>query len=527
LIRFKAKTGFQRYQRLLDWLRMRVTKIPLTSQKGTFEVKKSSARQRIGQLKLDLLETKDVSVSFDGEDVTANAGVLLLAQVEKLTGLIAGAAKRLDDHRTAALVKHNQFEQVMQRVLQIVSGLPAGSDSDLLRSDPAIKLGTGRNPLTGEDLSSQATQSRLETGRNFKELYRLCNWLVEYYIECHPKRPKNLVLDFDGSAIETYGLQLQAFYRSGPYRKFMYFPLFVFDQDGWLLVAALRPGDDGEVALALPVLKRLVAKLRKVWPAIRITVRADGAFTDASLYRWLDENQVGYVLGLKHNNVLLTHSRQFRQAVQKKFKRKFQDPQFTGKKGEKRKLAAIKEVRATSNRDDRTKAHRELTNRRARVIGEFRYQARTWDRERRVICRCDFDDEGLNVRYVVTNLAILTATQVYEDVYCRRARIELWIKNIKETQCDRLSCSQFKANMFRLLLHALAYLLVHQARRRLPPADQNISVTQFRRRFINVAAQIKEDRQSVSVRICATFSDAHAFRLVSKRFGAASLIAVA
>ncbi|MBK9282433.1 MAG: transposase [Candidatus Obscuribacter sp.] len=65
---------------------------------------------------------------------------------------------------------------------------------------------------------------------------------MEYYIECHRKPPKRLVLDFDGSAIETYGVQLNAFYRGGPYGKFMYFPLFVFDENGWLLVAALRPG---------------------------------------------------------------------------------------------------------------------------------------------------------------------------------------------------------------------------------------------------------------------------------------------
>lgn len=488
-------------------------------------MKKSSAKQRIGQLKLDLLEPKEILVSFDGEDISNNIGTLLLAQIEKLNGLIKGAAERLDDHRTGSLVKHSKFELVMQRVMQIVAGLPAGSDSDLLRSDPAIKIAAGRDPLTGEDLASQASQSRLETKRNFKELYRLCQWLVDYYIQCHPKPPKNLILDFDGSAIETYGLQLQAFYRSGPYGKFMYFPLFVFDQDGWLLVAALRPGHDGEVKLALPVLKRLVARLRKAWPSVKITIRADGAFTDTRLYRWMDENSVYFVLGMKHNNTLLTHSFGARQAALKKFRRKFGPTKFTTPDGKHDKFAELKDIRTTADPLERRKKNKSFYARVVRTFGEFQYKAGSWDRERRIICRCDCDDEGLNVRYVVTNIQNYSAAQIYEDLYCKRARIELCIKNMKETQCDRLSCSQFKSNMFRLILHALAYTLVHQARSVLPKELKSISFSKFCRRFVNVAALIRETRSSVQVRISATYADAHYFRLLSKRNGATSLIA--
>lgn len=486
---------------------------------------KCIATQRIGQLQLELLKNKETGVSFDGEDVTGNAGVLLLAQAEKLTGLLSGAAKRLNDHRTATLIKHNQFELISQRVLQIAAGLPAADDSDFLRYDPAIKTGVGRSPLGDKNLSSQPTQSRFEGARQWKELYRLCEWLVDYYILCHPKAPKQLTLDFDGSAIETYGLQLQAFYRSGPYKKFMYFPLFVFDQDGWLLVAALRPGDDGEVKLALPVLKRLVARLRNAWPKVHINVRADGAFTDPDLYQWLDDNKVSYVLGLKHNNVLLTHSKQFRATAKKKFQRKHSQPQFTGSKGKQRKLRKIKSIRSIAKSDERRNAQQELTSRRVRVFGDFLYAAKTWDRERRIICRCDCDDEGLNVRYVVTNLKQFTAVQVYEQIYCRRARIELWIKNLKETRCERLSCSQFKANMFRLLLHALAYILIYQVRKRLPERHQHMSIDQFRRLFINVAAHVREDRHTAQFRISAAYTEAHSFRLASKRLGATTLIA--
>jgi hypothetical protein len=497
----------------------------ILGQRGAVQVSKSNANQRVGQLRLDLPEVKPVVVSFDGGDVSGNGGVLLIAKAEKLTKLIAGAAACLEDSRTESLIKHNQREQVMQRVLQIISGYAATSDSGRLRSDPALKLAAGRNPVTGEDLASQPTQSRFENTRRGRELYRLCEWLVDYYIQCHRKRPKSLVLDFDGSAIETHGLQLHAFYRGGPYGKYMYFPLFVFDQHGWLLVAALRPGDDGEVSLSLPVLKRLVAKLRKAWPGLPITVRADGAFTDAAFYKWMDENNVKFVLGLKHNNALLTHSKAARQAAEKKFKRKFTAPRFMGKGGGKRKLAAIKEVRSTHDKATRAKGQEQLMSRRVRVFADFAYGARTWDRKRRVVCRIDFDDEGANVRYIVTNIQKFTAVQIYEGIYCKRSGVELWIKDIKETNCQRLSCSQFISNMFRLLLHALAYILLHQIRQQLPEHCRRLSIDHLRRQFINVPVQIVEDRVSVRVRVSATYFRAREFRLAAKRMGAESLIA--
>lgn len=504
---------------------MRLTTERIQTNEGCFQMKKSSAKQRVGQLELDLVANKAVTVSFDGEDVSGQGGTLVLAQIEKLSGLIKGAAARLADHRTASLVKHSMFELVMQRVMQIVAGSPAGSDSDSLKSDPAIKIATGRNPFSSPDLASQPSQSRLETGRSFKELYRLCQWLVDYYIQCHPKPPKNLVLDFDGSAIETHGVQLQAFYRSGPYGKFMYFPLFVFDQNGWLLVAALRPGYDGEVRLALPVLKRLVARLRQAWPSVKITIRADGAFTDARLYQWLDENSVSFVLGMKHNNVLLTYSLAARRAALKKFRRLFGSMKFATSDGKQDKLAELKAIRTTVDAAERRSKNKAFHQRTVRIFGDFRYKANSWDRERRIICRCDCDDDGLNVRYVVTNIPAYTAAQVYEDLYCKRARMELCIKNMKESHCDRLSCSQFKSNMFRLLLHALAYTLVHQARIRLPEQMKTMSFSRFVRCFVHVAAQIRESRDSIKIRISASYQNAHYFRLLAKRLGARSLIA--
>jgi hypothetical protein len=303
----------------------------------------------------------------------------------------------------------------------------------------------------------------------------------------------------------------------------MYFPLFVFDSSGWLLVAALRPGDQGEVEFSLPVLKRLVGKLRKAWPGLKIIVRADGAFTNAKLYKWLDENHVDYVLGLKHNNVLLTFSKTLRQSARKKFIRKFGEPAFTGKDGDKKKLLAMHEVHSQINHHERSKKNAEVSKR-VRLVDDFSYQAASWDRSRRVICRCDYSDEGIEVRYVVTSIKSMSAADVYQKLYCGRARVEMWIKHIKETRADRLSCSQFKSNAFRLLLHAFAYILMHQIRLLLD-VQTNMSMEFLRRRYINVPVHIRETSQGCHFRISSAYKEARIFRQISKRLGAKSLLA--
>jgi hypothetical protein len=57
--------------------------------------------------------------------------------------------------------------------------------------------------------------------------------------------------------------------------------------------------------------------------------------------------------------------------------------------------------------------------------------------------------------------------QLY-DWYVRRGQTESWIKDFKlAIKADRLSCHRFFANQFRLLLHAAAYWLLDELRRRL------------------------------------------------------------
>jgi Transposase DDE domain group 1 len=85
----------------------------------------------------------------------------------------------------------------------------------------------------------------------------------------------------------------------------MYHPLLVFDgETGHLITAVLRPGDVHGSRFVVPVLRRLVRKLRAAWPDVSIELRADSGFAIPRLYAWCEANTVDYTIGLIPNPVL-------------------------------------------------------------------------------------------------------------------------------------------------------------------------------------------------------------------------------
>jgi transposase len=96
-----------------------------------------------------------------------------------------------------------------------------------------------------------------------------------------------------------------------------------------------------------------------------------------------------------------------------------------------------------------------------RLIGEFHYATRNWERERRVIARLEHSAQGPNPRFVVTSLEAGDAKSLYEDLYCALGEGE---NRIKEAQIDlfgrRGSCRRFASNQLRLLFATL-YVAEH------------------------------------------------------------------
>src|SRR5262249_33564914 len=104
----------------------------------------------------------------------------------------------------------------------------------------------------------------------------------------------------------------------------------------------------------------------------------------------------------------------------------------------------------------------------ARVFKDFTYRThQSWSRARRVVGKAEYLAKGENPRFVVTSL---TATAfpdrvLYEQEYCGRGDME---NRIKEQQlflfAYRTSCATMSANQVRLLLSAVAYIVLRALR---------------------------------------------------------------
>ena len=105
---------------------------------------------------------KPVHVAFDGGRLTSDAGVLVLAEIERRLGIAERLAGCITDPRAPGRVRHGLAEMIRYRALLIAAGYPDANDCDALRDDPAFKMAVGHLPETGPELCSQPTMCRLE-----------------------------------------------------------------------------------------------------------------------------------------------------------------------------------------------------------------------------------------------------------------------------------------------------------------------------------------------------------------------------
>lgn len=390
------------------------------------------------------LGSRAVTARFDGGAVTSDAGGLLLREVEAKTGILRRFAACFTDHRDPKRVEHTIADLMAQRIFALALGYEDLNDHDALRHDPLLAVLVGKADPTGRDrrrredrgksLAGKSTLNRLEltpVGADEKSRYKkvvarhrdIENFFVEMFLALHPTPPKEIVLDVDATDDPIHGHQLGRFFH-GYYDGYCYLPLYIFCGE-FLLCAKLRPSDIDGAAGSAKQLAKIVERIRRVWPKMRIIVRGDSGFCRESLMRWCEENRVDYVLGLARNARL---------------------QRILGKELHEAKLQF------------------EATNQASRVFKDFTYQTRkSWSRERRVVGKAEHLAKGSNPRFIVTSLSAedVDARRLYEDVYCARGEME---NRIKEQQmclfADRTSCATMRANQLRLWLSSVAYTLL-------------------------------------------------------------------
>lgn len=101
---------------------------------------------------LPAIKQKKVIAAFDGDRLSSDGGVALLALAEKRVGIIERLSKLFPDERDQERVTHPLDSIVGTRAFAISCGHEDGNDLDWLRKDPAFKLACGRMPDSGSDL---------------------------------------------------------------------------------------------------------------------------------------------------------------------------------------------------------------------------------------------------------------------------------------------------------------------------------------------------------------------------------------
>ena len=419
------------------------------------------------QLSFKSLFGKEVTACFDGGRMTSDGGGLLLREIDERYGVTAAAASSIHDRRDRKRTIHDVVALLRQRIFSIALGYEDANDADTLKSDPALKIMSGRLPETGADLASQPTISRFENRVTSRDLHRLADFLADLYILTHPGSPPWIVLDMDSTDDPTHGNQQLSFFH-GYYEQHMYHPLLIFDGlDGFPLAAILRPGNAHASKAAVSILKRLIKKLKKAYPRAGILLRADAGFAIPALYRFLEKQGISYVIGLITNNRL------------------------------REKVAGLT-VQA--------RQAFEQTGQKQRSFTSFRYKADSWKRSRRAIAKVEWLPKGPNQRFVITNLSA-NAQTIYDDIYVMRGEAENRIKELKlDLKADRLSCHRFQANQFRLLLHTTAYCLFWLLRRHLQGTE--LSAAQagtIRLKLLKIGARVRQTSRRVWFHMASSY----------------------
>lgn len=416
-------------------------------------------------LHLSPVQDKATLVAFDGGRLSSDGGLLLLGDPDEQLGLTRDLAAVLRDPRDPRRIDFTLHDLLKQRVLQIAAGYEDANDANTLRHDPIFKVLLGRLPESGPPLASQPTISRFENRVSRTELYRLARVFVDQFIASYDRPPKLIVLDFDDTEDPAHGEQEHIRY-DGYYGGYCFMPLHLYEGLSGRLITTIFKAKRFSGAQMLSVLKRLVKHLRQVWPDTLIIVRGDSHFAYPEVMQWIEaQANLHYVTGLTSNAVL-------------------------------KKLAhqVVEQAKRAYVRDGGkvTRFH------------STRYQAGTWSRPRRVVIKVEVSEQGVNTRFVVTDMEQTGAKTLYRQLYCARGQMENDIKDHKRyLKSDRTSCHRFEANQFRVFLHSAAYVLLDTLRREVFKGTTWARATMetIQLRLLKLGARVQEftDRIKISL----------------------------
>ena len=324
--------------------------------------------------------------------------------------------------------------------------------------------------------TSEMSRFETETLTSTNNLRILTDMPGKWVDQVRRRKPiKQLILDLDSSVSPTHGEQEGSAY-NGHFGCTCYHPLFCFNQCGDVERAILRKGNVHSADDWRSVLEPVVARYRD--EDLERFFRGDAAFANPEIYSFLEAEGYSYAIRLPANAVL------YRQI----------EDLLTRPAGRPPKKPII-------------------------LYASFKYQAKSWDKPRRVVAKVEWHQGELfpRVGFIVTNLRWWAKRVV--RFYNQRGVAEQWIKEGKHAlHWTRLSCHDFADNQVRLQLFILAYNLANFLRTlALPEAVRHWSLTTLQNKLIKIGAKVVRHARYVSFQMAEVAVSHELFRAILER----------
>ncbi|MEH2073748.1 MAG: IS1380 family transposase [Nostoc sp.] len=470
------------------------------------------------QFKFSVEKSRPIVVNFQGGTVTSDAGLSLIAEIDRKLQITSQFAQCFQDYRQPNRIDHSIESLIKQRIYGLVMGYEDLNDHEELRHDQMFALVLGKRSGVEDEpgtLAGKSTLNRLEhcpkdveqgadsryhkIGHCPDEIESL---FVNIFLKSYSKEPREIILDLDVTDDLVHGSQEQVFFNTY-YGGYCYAPLYIFCGKH-LLAAQLRPSNVDPAFGALSELQRVIKQIRQQWKNVEILVRGDSAYSRDDIMTWCEsQTGVNYVFGLAQNSRLI----QMATTTKDRAKLEFEE-----------KLSTVVSFLETVFKPDE-----QLPSLASGLIvnsiwyKSLDYQTReSWSRSRRVVSKVEYGVKGTNIRFVVTSLSTnkVPPNKLYTQKYCKRGEMENRFKEQQlELFSDRTSTHTFAGNQLRLWFSSVAYVLMNALRQKcLAKTElQNATVGTIRTKLLKLGALITVSTRRILIAITSSCPYKHIF----------------
>ena len=407
-------------------------------------------------------------VDFSGGDLSSNCGLLLLGQFMDNMG-ITSFLKETFSGDSQRRKRHNDADILLQLILQNLSGYFTDDAADQLAYEPIMSTILHKNRLASQPTISRFWNRLDDVSVISADLALKFMRKQAYALQC----PREVIFDIDTTILPTYGTQSGGEYIHH-YQEVGYHPMLCYDGNtGDLLKAELREGSMYCGNGAADFVETLLTEYAQKYPDVKLLVRGDSGFAMPDLYDTVEKHPgARYIIRLKDNSALQA---------------KVQDA-----------IASYMEYCA--GKDDIPPRY-----------GEFRYAAKSWSKERRVVYKIELrKTEGSCELFPTCTFIVTNKEDEPKEIvrlYCKRGNMENFIKESKNEFgfCHMCSPDQ-TTNENRLLIAGLAYNIFNLFRRLcLPPKWQAFRANELRLRVVHIAGRHISHAKEKLFRLCSTY----------------------